>query len=701
MSSKTLTLKIYRGDELVDTKTLSQDVIKIGKLKSSHLCLDDDAVARMHAVIEVSGNDVRVIDLGSSAGTVLNGSPVDKNASIAVGDQLTFGPYRVEIAEISDAVALAPSPAPAATPGVSDAMAARMMAAAAPTPMAAAAPPVQIDVGAVEVQDGRQVAEVVAMYGRTALDVAHVGQTKSRKAIAPVFMVFGGLLMIGGIGLFGYEVNQPWQDYSEEARKAKQAKKEEPPKPGLGTGSLGLNLILLGLIPMVAGALRLGEKTVIDYTIGEGHHAVFHVPPHGLPDTVAFPLVRSSGGEFSLNFTKDMTGEVKLDGQTYSLQELVSSGRAGGAGSYYTFPLPRGVQGKVNYEDISFHINTVNPGAVVAGRGETDWGFFAYVGGTAVIAVTFYLLMRSIPDDLLAITMDDGEGEPAYARFMHQPDATKEEEPPPEEENVSDDNAGGTGQRHKGEEGKMGKPSSKSKSGLYAMKGPKDAVPQMARNFDPDMAARNAGILGVMQQQGGHFLASPYGGAFAVGNDDEDVWGGLTGTEIGEAYGVGGLGLVGTGRGGGGTGEGTIGLGNTGLIGKGGGGGTGSGYGRGSGAGFGGRGKRVPQIRHAKAQVQGALDRDIIRRIVRAHINEVRSCYNAGLTSNPNLQGRVAVNFVIGGSGKVMSSVVQESTIKDSSVANCIAKAVKRWTFPKPRGGGNVIVTYPFNLSPG
>ena len=131
------------------------------------------------------------------------------------------------------------------------------------------------------------------------------------------------------------------------------------------------------------------------------------------------------------------------------------------------------------------------------------------------------------------------------------------------------------------------------------MKGPKDAIPQMARNFDPDMAARSAGILGVMQQQGGHFLASPYGGAFAVGNDDEDVWGGLTGSEVGEAYGVGGLGLVGTGRGGGGTGEGTIGLGNTGLIGKGGGGGKGSGYGRGSGAGFGGRGKRVPRVRQA------------------------------------------------------------------------------------------------------
>ena len=239
-----------------------------------------------------------------------------------------------------------------------------------------------------------------------------------------------------------------------------------------------------------------------------------------------------------------------------------------------------------------------------------------------------------------------------------------------------DRDAGGTGQRHKGEEGKMGKPTSKSKSGIYAMKGPADAIPQMARNFDGPTAA------------------------YAVGNDDADVWGGLTGTEIGEAYGVGGLGLVGTGRGGGGTGEGTIGLGNTGLIGKGGGGGTGSGYGRGAGAGFGGRGTRVPTVRQAKAEVVGALDKDIIRRIVRAHINEVRYCYNQALARDPNARGRIAVQFTISGNGKVPSAAVQDSTMKDPAVGRCIAQAVRRWTFPKPEGGGQVAVLYPFVLEP-
>jgi tetratricopeptide (TPR) repeat protein len=233
------------------------------------------------------------------------------------------------------------------------------------------------------------------------------------------------------------------------------------------------------------------------------------------------------------------------------------------------------------------------------------------------------------------------------------------------------------GARHKGEEGRMGKPTSKEKSGLYAIKGPKDAIPQLARDFDPDRAAREQGILGTMENAKGHFLSSPYAAPPAGSVDDEDIWGSLTGTEIGEAYGAGGLGLAGTGRGGGGTG---------------------SGYGRGSGAGFGGRGKPVPRVRMAKAQVKGALDKDIIRRVVRAHINEVRYCYNQGLVRDESLRGRIAVQFTIGPTGKVPVAVVQKSKLSDRNAPQCIAKAVRRWTFPKPQGGGNVVVTYPFVL---
>jgi outer membrane biosynthesis protein TonB len=98
---------------------------------------------------------------------------------------------------------------------------------------------------------------------------------------------------------------------------------------------------------------------------------------------------------------------------------------------------------------------------------------------------------------------------------------------------------------------------------------------------------------------------------------------------------------------------------------------------------------------------KGSLDRDVIRRVVLAHLHEVRNCYNVGLAKDPQLQGRVALDFVIGGDGKIASSVAFESTLKDPMVAECIVEASKGWVFPEPEGGGNVIVRYPFNLIPG
>jgi TonB family protein len=170
-----------------------------------------------------------------------------------------------------------------------------------------------------------------------------------------------------------------------------------------------------------------------------------------------------------------------------------------------------------------------------------------------------------------------------------------------------------------------------------------------------------------------------------------------SGSSVGDASGLGGLGLKGTGRGGGGTGEGKIGLGSLGTIGRGVGGGSGAGYGRGVGRLRGRRG-RAPRIIAGRAEVRGSLDREIIRRIIRRHINEVKYCYQRELARSPNLTGRVTIRFVIAASGQVVQSSVASSTLGNASVERCISSAVRRWLFPKPRGGGVVIVSYPFVL---
>jgi hypothetical protein len=56
--------------------------------------------------------------------------------------------------------------------------------------------------------------------------------------------------------------------------------------------------------------------------------------------------------------------------------------------------------------------------------------------------------------------------------------------------------------------------------------------------------------------------------------------------------------------------------------------------------------------------------------------------------------------MTIGNGGKVNSSLISENTTRNVALGQCIAKAAKKWVFPKPPGGGDIVVSYPFNLSP-
>lgn len=96
----------------------------------------------------------------------------------------------------------------------------------------------------------------------------------------------------------------------------------------------------------------------------------------------------------------------------------------------------------------------------------------------------------------------------------------------------------------------------------------------------------------------------------------------------------------------------------------------------------------------------GSLDKDLIRRVIRAHIPEIRVCYNEGLQRDPQMAGKLMVDFEISTSGEVSRSEIASSTVNDAKVEACVAAAVKRWLFPRP-DGGSVEVSYPFELEPG
>lgn len=110
---------------------------------------------------------------------------------------------------------------------------------------------------------------------------------------------------------------------------------------------------------------------------------------------------------------------------------------------------------------------------------------------------------------------------------------------------------------------------------------------------------------------------------------------------------------------------------------------------------------REPKVQQESAKVTGKLASDIVRRIVRAHLNEVRYCYNQALERDPKLRGKITIEFTIDARGRVPRSTVADNTARDEPLAACIAASVRRWSFPAPEGGGEVTVRHPFTLAPG
>jgi len=193
----------------------------------------------------------------------------------------------------------------------------------------------------------------------------------------------------------------------------------------------------------------------------------------------------------------------------------------------------------------------------------------------------------------------------------------------------------------------------------FGIKGPQDnPEPRMSKQAAEEKA-RNTGILGIMNKQSSK-MASIFSREMALGNNPEDAFGHLLGAQIGDAAGLGGLGPLGTGPDGGGTGENTLGTGTLDTIGSAGrDSGGGSDYGRNVALLTRPRRSFVPEVVPGTVKVHGSLDKEIIRRIVHQHMNEVKFCYDQELARRPTLAGRISVQFAISPVGQVITSVMQ------------------------------------------
>jgi hypothetical protein len=375
----------------------------------------------------------------------------------------------------------------------------------------------------------------------------------------------------------------------------------------------------------------------------------------------------------------------------------------------HALALPRGARARIEIGDFAFLLGAVAAGkparrGLVASFDAAMAGFFggSLLCSAAVVAALAYF----VPP--LGLVEDEGAQREQTALIQQYMTAAAEREQLQRDEPASDDGAGeegGTGQRAGGEEGQMGNPVAKQQNRRWANKGPKDNQDLQLSRHEMRMEAATFGMIGLLNSGAAASNAPivPFGGDVSLGNDEISAQGSMWGDELGEARGTGGLGLTGIGQGGGcqtGSCVG-IGLGSIGTFGHGSGLGDGQGFGNHAGRlGRGYKPKGAPKVRMEPTTVSGRLPPEVIQRIVRQNYGRFRMCYEQGLARNPNLEGRVAIRFVIGRDGAVSNVSSGGADLADSGAVSCVLSAFYGLSFPQPEDGV-VRVVYPIAFSPG
>jgi hypothetical protein len=90
-------LRLLPIDAGMPPVSLVSSPVRVGRADDNDLVLGNPEVSRHHARLELDGQDWRMIDLGSTNGTWVNGVRLNA-ATIAAGDEVAFGSIRYTVA---------------------------------------------------------------------------------------------------------------------------------------------------------------------------------------------------------------------------------------------------------------------------------------------------------------------------------------------------------------------------------------------------------------------------------------------------------------------------------------------------------------------------------------------------------------------------------------------------------------------------
>lgn len=665
-------LKVFRDGQLINVQQFSEPQIVFGRGGDAQVALEDDSVSPIHALLEERESKVFISDLGSQTGTYLSGKRV-LESEIKSGEEIKIGPFSIHF------FIGVPRPVATTAPVVEEEV--------TPTPVmpSEVAPPVEE-----KIEEPPEVIEEI-------------------EAEPPALPVEEEETKIGGLPPLPVDEPidvGPIADYQPVGMVT--GKTYAPPSVNKDPKEL----VQPGKGNMVEVVVFWHERAISTkhfnpqnpVKMGGSQSADVFVPV--LPVESSFVLVKGSAGQATVCLTPDMDGELVRFNDTVSLKQLSRQNKLRDGGGHYELDLKQGEMVR-----ISLHSGLMS--VVVRYKEQTNKPLAAPLLDLSTSEITGVILAVVI-SSILALYMavySPGDLPPdeamieeplrkAIVKFNPPPKkvVVAEEAPakaPPEKkvmkvaEKAPDTQAAAAPRQAKspskskaGKPGKAGEvaPSKKpSKSKAVGSARPGGSVKTAkkeganAKSAKPDPMKTGLfsafGAKGVQSQ-----LDKAYSGSGELQGLADQATGtsGMAENRPGEGIGTKMK------EGASGKGESIVGIAGVGTKGR----GTGTtGYGTG---GIGKKGSVDIEVGGEGAGFVGSIDKEAIRRVIRAHLREIRTCYERALQRQPDLYGKIVFSWVIAEKGRVQSARVTSNDLGSSEVANCIKAKLQTWTFPEP-----------------
>jgi len=713
-------LRVFKGNQLLEVKQFDLDQIVIGRSADVGLDLQAEEVSTIHCLIELRDNGYYICDLGSTTGTFKNGQAVLDDA-LNSGDEIGIGPFKINFF-VGIPKPKAPPPPGAAAVNVVTPPAmpeidktSEIEAKAAPKTVEPAAIPVSIpNMVAPIIPAATPVFETPKELPKEAPKAEVVREEpKPRIATTPVV----------GPGKVEMRSSASHKDTSKKGRNKKTYAPASEIKdlrdylrPGKGTVVEVIvswkERILTSYHFRTSGIVRLGQGEKYDISMPEG------VCPTG------WPLVEV-GPETRIAVTSDMKVELLTKAGNKNSDEMLRMGKAQRTGNSMTMKLDQEEIYFISFpgSDLQLYVRFVPqpPAIPIPPWFLSSSELTGMVMALILVGLLALYVYATGPQDLEEEKKEEIVAQVVFDKPKPTPVPVKMEEekpveaptpappkptPPPKKVELADkqketvNKAKQPDPQQAAKNTKAGaasevapKPNSQNKPKKFTSTKQGGAIKQgETAGANAQSANKDVTKVGMLAAFGGggmrKNLDKAYSGAGDVIGMADKATGAAgfnqdrAGDDIGSKF---------KDTGAGGKGTATQGIAGVGTKGR------GTGYG--SGDGLGDKNSVAIEPGGAEEDFVGTIDREAVRRVIRAGLREIRGCYERELNKlnkTQRLEGKVIIEWTIADQGRALNAKVKSSTLGNRAVENCVRDRLSTWKFPDPPAGTVAEVNYPF-----